>query len=276
MDLYSITRSLWRHKLVTLPLLLVTLVGCVGVAFVKAPTYTTSATYILSPPEGSAAQAFRNPFLNYGGLTIVAQELTTIVSTGEAKAKLASQGATGSYTVAPSQLFGNSTPLIEIDVLASSPEGALQTANLVGKALVTKMNDMQAAQKVEPSARIRTLLVTAPSVPIVKLSGKLRDLIVVFVIGIMLIFVAVSIMNAVDERAVRRRELQTPEDAPDAASSHSDPERLEPGQSASWLVVQGSSIGDLTSRSAETGVTHRPSESSTEPSGHGIKRRLRS
>jgi capsular polysaccharide biosynthesis protein len=274
-DLYSITRSLWRHKFVTLPLLLLTCAACFGIVAVKAPTYTTSSTYILAPPKTAATstQGAGNPFLNYGGLSIVAQELTTMISTQEAQAALSSQGATGSYSVAPSPLFGNLTPLIQINVLATSPAAALDTANLVGKALVAKMNEMQAAQSVAPPNRIKTLLVTAPSTPTLKVSGKLRDLIAVLALGIMLIFVAVSIMNALDERALRRRESQSSGDAFETENGHPSPPRTEARTTIQLAGRPRTASQRAEGPSAEAGSAHRPTESS-KPPRMATKRRL--
>ncbi len=287
MDLYSITRSLWRHKFVTLPLLLLTFVGCVGVLFLKAPTYTTSATYILSPPPAppSAEQLVQhpalgrispnNPYLNYGGLPVVAQELTTMLSTPQAEAKLKSQGMTGSYTLGPSQLFGNNTPLIEVSVLATSPAAALNTTGLVGKALVSEMNVMQDTQRVAPYYRIKTLLVTPASPPTLVVSSKLRDLIALFALGVMLIFVAVSIMNALDERALRRRERQASTAVRPYSPNpdYTNPDRLEYPRSGEWVLPDDSAVGELSDGEPEAGASRFPVTSSAEAHGFGIGRR---
>lgn len=287
MDLYSITQSLWRHKFATLPIILLTIVGCFGIAFVKAPTYTTTATYILSPPPAPATPAqiaqnpklrninSNNPFMNYGGLPIVAQELTTVLSTPQAEATLKSEGATGSYIVAPSQLFGNGTPLIQLSALGTTPEAALGTVNLVGRALITKMNQMQATQRVASYYRIKTLPVTAPSAPTMETSSKLRDLIAVLAIGLMLTFVLVSILNALDERAVRRRERQAgPAVRPYSPNAdYPNPDQLEYPRSGEWVLPDDPAVGDLIDRPSETGASRFPVTSSAEAHGIGIGRR---
>jgi uncharacterized protein involved in exopolysaccharide biosynthesis len=65
MDLYSVAHTLLRHKMVVLPIALLTLIGCFGVIAVQKPVYQSSATYILTspPPAPTAAQIARDPAL---------------------------------------------------------------------------------------------------------------------------------------------------------------------------------------------------------------------
>ncbi len=212
MDLFSVGQTIWRHKLVTLPAVILTLVGCAAVMLVQKPEYQSNSSYILTtppPPPNSAQIALQpslakvnanNPYASYGDLSIVADLLTNVVDTGPVKAGLINKGADSRYTTAPSGLYGNTTPIIDITGTGSTPAQAIQTATLVGTALRHTLQTMQAAQGVNPHYWIGAIQVTAPDGAQVKLSSKLRELIGVLAAGMILMFVLVSVMNALEQR----------------------------------------------------------------------------
>ena len=65
MDLISIFRAVWRHKLVTIPVILLTCLAAFYVIAIKAPIYQASASFALVYPPGppTAAQIVANPKL---------------------------------------------------------------------------------------------------------------------------------------------------------------------------------------------------------------------
>ena len=50
MNLLSIARKIWRYKLATLPVVLLTLFGAAYVVAVKEPVYEASSSYVLINP----------------------------------------------------------------------------------------------------------------------------------------------------------------------------------------------------------------------------------
>ncbi len=212
MDLFSLTRTIWRHKLVTLPVVMLTLLGCAAVMVVEKPIYQTTSTYILTspPPAPTATQLAlqpslrkvnaNNPYVNFGDLSIVADLVTKIVTTGPTQAELLAQGADPRYQAAPSQEFGNATPIIDVTGVGSTSATAVRTATLVGQALISTLKSMQSSQGVSQRYWIGTIEVTPPSAPQVQLSSKLRELIGVLAAGAILMFLLMSVMNALDER----------------------------------------------------------------------------
>ena len=65
MDLRLLARKIWRHKLITVPLILLTLAGAAYVIAVKQPLYEASSSYLMiSPPAAPTAEEIaRNPEL---------------------------------------------------------------------------------------------------------------------------------------------------------------------------------------------------------------------
>ena len=65
MDLLLISRKIWRYRIVTLPVIALTLLGAVYVIAIKAPEYKVSSSYILiNPPlPPTPDEIARNPAL---------------------------------------------------------------------------------------------------------------------------------------------------------------------------------------------------------------------
>jgi hypothetical protein len=208
MSLMLIAHKVWRYKLATIPVLLFMVVGAFYVLAIKTPVYETSSTFILvnppAPPSDGAIAAdpslahigADNPYTRYSDQSVVVQVLAGRLSSDEARAALERRGADPGYTVAPSPEFGFSAPILQITGTGSSAGAAVQTATLVGTAVTRELNRMQAVQHVAPKYRIVTQQVVAPHEARLKASGKLRALVAVLVVGAVLLFLAVSVADA--------------------------------------------------------------------------------
>ena len=221
MDLLSISRTVWRHKLATVPVLLIILLGVAYVLVVKAPIYEAQSSYILlpaptTPPTADQLAhdpAFKrvkpnNPFTGYGNLSTVGNLLTEVMNGPDESRVLAKQGVTGSYTVAPlSTPYGND-PIVQIAARGPSAAAATKSATLVGKAFQSQLADIQASQGTSKRYWIGSLELSRPDHAQQQSSSKLRDLIAVIAVGVILLFVVVSTMNARDERKRQRLSAQ--------------------------------------------------------------------
>ena len=65
MDLFAIGGTLWRHKRVSIPLILLTVLGMLYILAIKAPTYEAKASLLLtnSPAPPTAMQIAQDPSL---------------------------------------------------------------------------------------------------------------------------------------------------------------------------------------------------------------------
>jgi hypothetical protein len=228
MDLLSISRTVWRHKLATIPVLLIMLVGIAYVLGVKAPLYQAQSSYILlpaaTPPTAEKLATDptlkgvnpNNPFTGYGDLSIVV-DLLTEVMTGPAEGQvLANQGLTGPYTVAPLTTAYGNAPIIQITAQGPSPAAATNSATLVGKAFQSQLANIQASQRTSTRYWIGSLELSRPDRAQQQVSSKLRDVVGVIAFGVILLFVMVSTMNAREERKRQwlRAQEGVEEDAP--------------------------------------------------------------
>jgi hypothetical protein len=214
-----IAQKVWRYRLATIPVLALVVFGIFYVLAVKTPVYEAGSTYILvnppAPPSDGAIAAnpklahigADNPYTRYSDQSVVVQVLAGRISSDEARAALAQQGADPAYTVAPSPEFGFSAPILQITGTGPTAAAAVQTAHLVGNAINRELSRIQAVQGVAPKYRIVTQQVVAPRDARLKASGKLRALVAVLVVGAVLLFLAVSVADALAMvRKERRRD----------------------------------------------------------------------
>jgi hypothetical protein len=207
-DLLQITRKVWVHRLVALPVIALTVIGAFYVLAIKKPTYEVSSSYVLiNPPDPPTAEEIAsnpklkglnsdNPYTRFADQSAMIGLLSSRVGAESVRQSLSEQGADPDYRVGPSPDIGYGSFLLEITGVGSSPEGAVRTAQLVGGALTTELQRMQASQGVVPQYMIQAQLVVAPDHALQRVSGKLRPLIGVLVIGAILLFVVISAAEA--------------------------------------------------------------------------------
>jgi capsular polysaccharide biosynthesis protein len=209
MSLLLIMRKVWKYRLATLPIVLCVVVGAVYVIAIKPPVYEAAATYILvnPPPPPTQEQIARNPALGsvdadnpytrFSDSSVLVQVLASRLNSEEGRRGLAARGADPNYTVAPSAEFGFSAPILQITGTGTNPAAAVNTANLVGLALTNELDRMQEIRSVNKEYRIKTEAVVAPHDAKLKASGKLRALVAVLALGTILLFIAISVLDAV-------------------------------------------------------------------------------
>jgi hypothetical protein len=206
--LLAIARKLWRYKLFTLPVLGFILVGTYYAVAVKQPVYETSSTFILvnppAPPtpeeiarDPKLGRGSDNPYTRYSDQSVVVQLLSSRTGSEAARRELVKRGADPNYTVAPSVEFGFTAPLTQITGTGPTPAAAIKTAEVVGQALTSELDRMQQARGVAPKYRIDAQQVVAPHDATLKPAGQLRSLVAVFALGGVLLFLVVSVADAV-------------------------------------------------------------------------------
>jgi hypothetical protein len=226
MDLLMIARKIWRYRLVTLPIIVATLVGGAYSYLAKESVYEASASYVLiNPPDPPTDQEIArrpalgrinadNPFTRFTDQSVIVQVLARATTGESARQALTKAGADDRYTVEPGAEFGYSTPIVEITGVGSSPEAAIRTAEVVGDGVTKELDRMQQAHGVDPGYWIKTQLVNAPDDAELKASGQLRVLMGVLALGAVLLFVVVSVGDAVTTLRAERMKPAAGEDPP--------------------------------------------------------------
>jgi len=206
MDLISIFRTVWRHKLVTIPIILLTCLGAFYVVAVKAPVYQASASFALvyppAPPTDAQIAAnpklgkinTSNPLLGYGQTSAVTQIVISLVGDPSSQQALQKAGAGTQYQIVAS---ANSTQIMSITGVGSTPQAAVRSAKLVTQAAKDALHQVQANQGVNPRYMITSYQLVVPNQAAQKLSGKLRSLVAVLGLGVLLMFIGISIAEAI-------------------------------------------------------------------------------
>jgi hypothetical protein len=212
MDVVSIFRAIWRHKFATIPVILFTCLGAYYVVAIKTPVYQASASFALVYPPAPPSQEqiaanpalakipTANPLLGYSDPSAVTQIVISLVGTSSSQQALAKAGAGTQYQIGPS---AGSSEIIEVTGVGPTAQAALRSASLVTKAAENALYQVQANQGVNPRYMIKSYQLQIPGQAAQKLSSKLRTLIGVLGLGVLLLFIAISIAEAMGKKRTK-------------------------------------------------------------------------
>lgn len=213
MDPLSVVKTLWRHKFILIPVVLVTVVAA-GYLFAFGPrTYQSTATFALVNPLVPTEQQIlkdpalgllnsNNPYLRSSDNTLIAQVLTTrLGDLGVAKA-LEMKGLGTEYTVERAGSFGTGL-LVQLTANGSTPEQAMDTVKVLGEYLVQELKAMQEVNGADERFLFTALAITLGDQATEQFSSRLRAVIMVGAGGVILLFASVSAAQALD----RKRDL---------------------------------------------------------------------
>ncbi|GAP54959.1 Wzz/FepE/Etk N-terminal domain-containing protein [Arthrobacter sp. 92] len=235
MDPISVLKTLWRHKWVALPVVMLTVVACVYVMFIAQRTYQATMTYALITPKMPTAAEMEknpqlanvngdNPYLRSPDSTLLSQVLITKLGGQDTVQRLQQQGLGTEYTVSQASTFGSGM-LLQISASGTSPQQAVETAMSLGKQLTTTLHDVQKINGADESYLYSALAVDGPGQAKEMFSSRLRTLIIVAVAGAVLVFGAVSIARSLELASARRRIAGRP--AKHAGRGEPEPEQQE-------------------------------------------------
>jgi hypothetical protein len=220
MDPISVLKTMWQHKWVALPVVLLTTVACVYVMVFAQRTYQATMTYALITPKVPTAMELQkspqlatvngdNPYLRSPDSTLLSQVLITKLGAEETMEQLQTQGLGTEYTVAQASSFGSGM-LLQLSASGTSPQQAVDTAVALGKRLTTTLHDVQTINGADDSYLFSALSVDGPGQAKEVFSSRLRTLIIVAVAGALLVFGAVSIARSLELARAGRRFTEKP------------------------------------------------------------------
>ncbi len=243
MDLLSISRVVWRHKLLVLPVIVLTFVAAFYFLAFSKPLYELTNDYVLAPPPTAptAAQIAADPSLakinpngnvyaRFYDQSIIADALVARMSSDQVQSALLKQGADPRNTITITSVNGTTEPGVEVLGTGSSAAEALKTSDLVGFALQSSLHDLQSAEGASPYYMFTAVQVASSGPPQVKLSSKLRSVLAVLGIGVLLIFIVVSLGDAIDKKRQERRSqaMRAMVDEIPSVGNHDSPSTWEP------------------------------------------------
>jgi len=212
MNIFSIARSIWRHKWAAIPVIVLTAIAMAYVSMGKAPTYSAKAFILLEnapvvaqptvnkdggPPVGY------NPVASLENLTQVGVVLSQVVTTPTEEAKLAKEGVAPGYLVTPDNSL-ETPPIVDITGVGSSPKQAISSAQLISNEIQQQLYQLQVTQGVNKPYLITSIEYAKPTTA-TKSASKVQPAIVVLVAGLFVLLVTVSTSQSIQERRALRR-----------------------------------------------------------------------
>lgn len=200
MDLFSIVSKIWRHKLVTIPLILLTLMGLLYEFKLKPAVYQASASILLLNPSKTAVN-INNPYINNADdyLSVIANVMVTYATSDSGQEALRSAGVSPGYQV--TQTAGtNELPIVQIIGVGSNSQEAIQSANIIAQVINNELYQMQEIRHVNSRYLITADEVLQPTVAKTSISSKARTLISITALGFLLLLSAVSISESRQRR----------------------------------------------------------------------------
>ncbi|HEY9314826.1 hypothetical protein [Williamsia sp.] len=213
MNPFAIFSTLWAHKLLAIPLVLL-IVGACGYAMFYGPrTYESSATYVLITPDTPSdldiannpalTAKTDNPYLRAPEPSLAAQVVMTRLGALDVAEALERDGLSTDYTALPASEFG-SGQIIRVTASADTPEKAVNTTSRLGTLLTEELRSIQLVNGADEQYFMTAQEVTPPGAAVERLSSRLRNVAMLGVAGLVLLFGAVSAARALELRKSRR------------------------------------------------------------------------
>jgi hypothetical protein len=187
------------------------MLGMFYITAVKSPTYESKAEILLTNPPGAPTKeqiaadpslahvSTYNPFVSLENLVQVADVLIEMAGSPAAKQVLAQAGANPQYQVSLDASL-QTPPVIEVTGVASTARAAIQSAQIVSNFVSHELYQIQAQKNVDRHYMISSTEYVRPTSATTDLSGRARTLIEVIALGFILLLVAVSVSQALEQR----------------------------------------------------------------------------
>ncbi|KUM39347.1 hypothetical protein [Arthrobacter sp. EPSL27] len=217
MDPLAVVKTLWHHKFFVIPVVLLTLLAAVYVYQFGPRSYEASMSYAVVNPIVPTPEEIEkdpelellnkdNPYLRSADPALVIDVLITRLNSLATADKLQEAGLGSEYAV--SRGVGGNGFVIDIRGVGETEEQAIATASALGKNLESDLKEMQSVNGADERYLFTSLTVSTPDRATELYSNRLRAAIIVFLVGTILVFAAVSLARAIEaakkNRAVRK------------------------------------------------------------------------
>ncbi|REE02409.1 hypothetical protein [Citricoccus muralis] len=225
MDPLTVLKTMWTHKWVTIPLVLITVLACAYGLLWAPRSYESRATFALAMPSVPseeqlqddpelAAKNADNPYLRWRDTSLLAQVVIARVNSTEVGEKLEERGLASEFELMPPD--GTSSGMMNLTVEGATPEVATETVAFLSEEFTRIMREVQKINEADDLYLIEALPISGPTPAQEVFSSRLRFTAILGVAGMVLLFGAVSLAESI--AASRRRTRPAPADA--AADRH--------------------------------------------------------
>ncbi|MFF1879648.1 hypothetical protein [Leifsonia sp. NPDC058230] len=244
MDLFEIVRAAGRRWYVLVAGLILTGGLVMAVLRIIPLTYDVQSSVLLLPPRQTASANGPvtdggNPFLNLGGLDVVAGVLSKSLMDSASVESIVPKGSHAEYTVEPDPSVSGS--VLAVTASDRTPAGAFSTLDSVLALTTTRLKALQDEVNATGGSQVRLMVITDNTVAEPNTSALVRTLIVVVAAGLVITaLLAISVDALLRRRKTRKaarlaaREAAEEDSAASAVPDARAPsgKRASPGRTA--------------------------------------------
>lgn len=217
MDLLSLMRLMWLHKVVTAVVALATLFGCLLVVFRAPATYEATSSYVLiEPPAPPSAAELRadprlrgtgsdNPYNRYSDPSVILNVVARKATDEAVRQRAAREASDVDFDVSPSRRFGGTSPILDVAADGPTQQEVLRTLGFLGKEITRQLRRTQAREGVDPRYMFTVRTVEFPDDAQRLYSGTVRSLVGLVALGALSLVLVLSVLRAREVRAGARR-----------------------------------------------------------------------
>ncbi|WP_427005580.1 chain-length determining protein [Pseudarthrobacter sp. H2] len=217
MDPIAVFRTIWQHRIVAVPIVLLTALAGIYVFQFAPRSYESSATYAMINPDIPTELDVvknpqlgnlnpKNPYLRSSDPSLIVQVMLTKMNATSTADLLASQDLGDQYTVTRG-VGGINGFLVDITGEGETPEKSIATTRALGKLLQQYLYDAQKVNGADDAYLFSSIVVATPDKAAEQFSSRLRALIVVLLCGAVMMFGAVSVARSMAVARKRRKLL---------------------------------------------------------------------
>lgn len=215
MDPIEVFGRFWRQRWFAIPALVITMVAAVLVFAYGPRDYESTSSYAVVNPnvptnaEIAADPALaklnsNNPYLRSSDPSLITGVVMAQLNAPSTVDEFKSRGLGSDFTVAPS--VTGSGFIATITASGNTPAQSVATTNALGTLFTSTLREIQVVDGADDRYLYTAIEASAPDRATEKIASRLRTVIVVVVLGVILIFGAVSLGSALTARRERRNE----------------------------------------------------------------------
>jgi len=238
MDPIAVLKTLWHHRFISLPILILTIAAAVYVFQFAPRSYESSTTYALINPDIPTQKEIennpaleqlnkKNPYLRSSDPSLIVQVLLTRLNDSSTADRLKEQGLSSDYTVSRG-VGGVNGFLVDITGTAETPEASFAITRALGEMLEKDLYSAQKINGADDTYLFTSIVVASPDSATEQFSSRLRSVIAIFLAGVVLMFGSVSIARSVS--VSRHRRTSQGGDLPEAGRKRRVRKRAKPPQ----------------------------------------------
>ncbi|MFS8522308.1 MAG: hypothetical protein FWJ87_13215, partial [Micromonosporaceae bacterium] len=207
MDLWDLTKVMFRRWYLTLPLLVVTAAAAVWIVHTRGPDYQATGHVAVLPPTVQRVAAPGETTLRVSPWTqqALAEAARIRLEGGRLRDTLTREGYSGEWTV---EVAGE-VPVLTLVVIAPTAQSALSTLHRLQDEIDREVQSLQGTYGVPPEERIQSVRYDAGESVSTSASSLRRAVVAAVAAGLVLTVAVVVSVDGLLRRRRRRREYAT-------------------------------------------------------------------